>query len=161
MSGPWESEDGSASEEGRFLLPAQSSVHILLSILLWLRECFGVFFLLCFHKVSAFVLQFGSAVKLPGSGGAVVGLCLDNAKLVRRHYVAISVLADIITPPKNIKCIVWLKWLLKLWLMVLEIQTTNDVTRQEKKRVHDIRPRAEQPVVHKETLGVTLTACAG
>lgn len=27
--------------------------------------------------------QFGSAVKLPGSGGAVVGLCLDGAKLVR------------------------------------------------------------------------------
>ncbi|XP_038159073.1 glucuronokinase with putative uridyl pyrophosphorylase [Cyprinodon tularosa] len=26
--------------------------------------------------------QFGSAVKLPGSGGAVVGLCLDQAKLV-------------------------------------------------------------------------------
>lgn len=29
------------------------------------------------------VSQFGSAVKLPGSGGAVVGLCLDGAKLVR------------------------------------------------------------------------------
>lgn len=28
-------------------------------------------------------LQFGSAVKLPGSGGAVVGLCLDAARLVR------------------------------------------------------------------------------
>ncbi|MEQ2195011.1 hypothetical protein XENOCAPTIV_006142, partial [Xenoophorus captivus] len=26
--------------------------------------------------------QFGSAVKLPGSGGAVVGLCLDQARLV-------------------------------------------------------------------------------
>lgn len=30
-----------------------------------------------------FVFQFGSAVKLPGSGGAVVGLCLDNERLVR------------------------------------------------------------------------------
>lgn len=30
------------------------------------------------------VLQFGSAVKLPGSGGAVVGLCLDGTKLVGR-----------------------------------------------------------------------------
>lgn len=27
-------------------------------------------------------LQFGSAVKLPGSGGAVVGLCLDTDRLV-------------------------------------------------------------------------------
>lgn len=26
--------------------------------------------------------QFGSAVKLPGSGGAVVGLCMDSEQLV-------------------------------------------------------------------------------
>lgn len=51
--------------------------------------------------MSAFVLQFGSAVKLPGSGGAVVGLCLDNARLVRWHYVAVIVLADTITPQKT------------------------------------------------------------
>lgn len=40
------------------------------------------------HEVPSFsgfchCSQFGSAVKLPGSGGAVVGLCLDAAKLVR------------------------------------------------------------------------------
>lgn len=51
--------------------------------------------------MSAFVLQFGSAVKLPGSGGAVVGLCLDNARLVRWHYSAVIVLADTITPQKT------------------------------------------------------------
>lgn len=28
------------------------------------------------------VTQFGSAVKLPGSGGAVVGLCLDQQRMV-------------------------------------------------------------------------------
>lgn len=28
-------------------------------------------------------MQFGSAAKLPGSGGAVVGLCLDQVRLVR------------------------------------------------------------------------------
>ncbi|TKS81467.1 hypothetical protein D9C73_015572 [Collichthys lucidus] len=33
-------------------------------------------------KMVQLAKQFGSAVKLPGSGGAVVGLCLDNARLV-------------------------------------------------------------------------------
>uniref|UniRef100_UPI0037E87E13 glucuronokinase with putative uridyl pyrophosphorylase isoform X2 n=1 Tax=Semicossyphus pulcher TaxID=241346 RepID=UPI0037E87E13 len=33
-------------------------------------------------KMVQLARQFGSAVKLPGSGGAVVGLCLDNARLV-------------------------------------------------------------------------------
>ncbi|KAF0030282.1 hypothetical protein F2P81_017013 [Scophthalmus maximus] len=33
--------------------------------------------------------QFGSAVKLPGSGGAVVGLCLDQDRLVRLCYVEV------------------------------------------------------------------------
>lgn len=28
------------------------------------------------------VTQFGSAVKLPGSGGAVVGVCLDQQRMV-------------------------------------------------------------------------------
>lgn len=49
----------------------------------------GVLFVSCIHKGFCFVLQFGSAVKLPGSGGAVVGLCLDNARLVRPHYVEV------------------------------------------------------------------------
>uniref|UniRef100_A0A673BXU6 Glucuronokinase with putative uridyl pyrophosphorylase n=1 Tax=Sphaeramia orbicularis TaxID=375764 RepID=A0A673BXU6_9TELE len=34
-------------------------------------------------KMAQLARQFGSAVKLPGSGGAVVGLCQDQAKLVR------------------------------------------------------------------------------
>ncbi|XP_075938122.1 glucuronokinase with putative uridyl pyrophosphorylase isoform X3 [Anarhichas minor] len=34
-------------------------------------------------KMVQLARQFGSAVKLPGSGGAVVGLCLDEARLVR------------------------------------------------------------------------------
>ena len=29
-------------------------------------------------------MQYGSAVKFPGSGGAVIGLCLDNHKKVWR-----------------------------------------------------------------------------
>ena len=29
-------------------------------------------------------LQYGSAVKFPGSGGAVIGVCLDNVKKVGR-----------------------------------------------------------------------------
>ncbi|CAL1570848.1 unnamed protein product [Knipowitschia caucasica] len=33
-------------------------------------------------KMVALARQFGSAVKLPGSGGAVVGLCLDQAKMM-------------------------------------------------------------------------------
>ncbi|TNN31730.1 putative glucuronokinase 2 [Liparis tanakae] len=33
-------------------------------------------------KMVKLAKQFGSAVKLPGSGGAVVGLCLDEARLV-------------------------------------------------------------------------------
>ncbi|XP_068601905.1 glucuronokinase with putative uridyl pyrophosphorylase [Brachionichthys hirsutus] len=33
-------------------------------------------------KMVQLAKQFGSAVKLPGSGGAVVGLCLDNASLM-------------------------------------------------------------------------------
>ncbi|XP_033833473.1 glucuronokinase with putative uridyl pyrophosphorylase [Periophthalmus magnuspinnatus] len=33
-------------------------------------------------KMATLARQFGSAVKLPGSGGAVVGLCLDQAKLM-------------------------------------------------------------------------------
>lgn len=33
-------------------------------------------------KMANLAKQFGSAVKLPGSGGAVVGLCLDHERLV-------------------------------------------------------------------------------
>uniref|UniRef100_A0A671UHF5 Glucuronokinase with putative uridyl pyrophosphorylase n=1 Tax=Sparus aurata TaxID=8175 RepID=A0A671UHF5_SPAAU len=40
-------------------------------------------------KMVQLAKQFGSAVKLPGSGGAVVGLCLDNARLVRLHYMEV------------------------------------------------------------------------
>lgn len=45
-------------------------------VCIWLQEMSSVNGFCC-------VSQFGSAVKLPGSGGAVVGLCLDSAKLVR------------------------------------------------------------------------------
>ena len=31
------------------------------------------------------ILQYGSAVKFPGSGGAVIGLCLDKLKKVGRY----------------------------------------------------------------------------
>lgn len=37
-----------------------------------------------------FMFQFGSAVKLPGSGGAVVGLCLDQERLVRLDSVSVG-----------------------------------------------------------------------
>uniref|UniRef100_A0A3Q1GXS8 Uncharacterized protein n=1 Tax=Anabas testudineus TaxID=64144 RepID=A0A3Q1GXS8_ANATE len=40
-------------------------------------------------KMVELARQFGSAVKLPGSGGAVVGLCLDQARLVRLRFVDI------------------------------------------------------------------------
>lgn len=49
-------------------------------------ECFSVYAFMKFYCS----LQFGSAVKLPGSGGAVVGLCLDEEKLVRLHYVRLE-----------------------------------------------------------------------
>uniref|UniRef100_A0A667YPV0 Glucuronokinase with putative uridyl pyrophosphorylase n=1 Tax=Myripristis murdjan TaxID=586833 RepID=A0A667YPV0_9TELE len=37
-------------------------------------------------KMVQLARQFGSAVKLPGSGGAVVGLCLDQERLVRLRW---------------------------------------------------------------------------
>uniref|UniRef100_A0A3Q3F469 Glucuronokinase with putative uridyl pyrophosphorylase n=1 Tax=Kryptolebias marmoratus TaxID=37003 RepID=A0A3Q3F469_KRYMA len=45
-------------------------------------------------------LQFGSAVKLPGSGGAVVGLCLDQERLVemRQAFQEAGCVFCIITP---------------------------------------------------------------
>uniref|UniRef100_A0A3Q4FZD7 Uncharacterized LOC102783847 n=1 Tax=Neolamprologus brichardi TaxID=32507 RepID=A0A3Q4FZD7_NEOBR len=42
-------------------------------------------------KMVELARQFGSAVKLPGSGGAVVGLCLDQARLVRVRCGGVSV----------------------------------------------------------------------
>uniref|UniRef100_A0A8D3B375 Glucuronokinase with putative uridyl pyrophosphorylase n=1 Tax=Scophthalmus maximus TaxID=52904 RepID=A0A8D3B375_SCOMX len=43
--------------------------------------------------------QFGSAVKLPGSGGAVVGLCLDQDRLVRlRAFQEAGCVFCVITP---------------------------------------------------------------
>lgn len=73
MSGPWEPQDGKAGQEGQssLLVCVAAEIPVLQSILT------------CFCSV----WQFGSAVKLPGSGGAVVGLCLDNAKLVRLNNV--------------------------------------------------------------------------
>uniref|UniRef100_A0A3Q2CA97 Glucuronokinase with putative uridyl pyrophosphorylase n=1 Tax=Cyprinodon variegatus TaxID=28743 RepID=A0A3Q2CA97_CYPVA len=42
--------------------------------------------------------QFGSAVKLPGSGGAVVGLCLDQAKLMRQAFQEAGCVFCVIAP---------------------------------------------------------------
>ncbi|XP_057695357.1 glucuronokinase with putative uridyl pyrophosphorylase isoform X2 [Corythoichthys intestinalis] len=51
-------------------------------------------------KMVALAKQFGSAVKLPGSGGAVVGLCLDPAKLVemRQAFQEAGCVFCVITP---------------------------------------------------------------
>ena len=60
----------------------------------WMLGCWKVFLFLQSCRIR-FVLQFGSAVKLPGSGGAVVGLCLDNTKLVRSRHVVINVIGSV------------------------------------------------------------------
>uniref|UniRef100_A0A671UDZ3 Glucuronokinase with putative uridyl pyrophosphorylase n=1 Tax=Sparus aurata TaxID=8175 RepID=A0A671UDZ3_SPAAU len=51
-------------------------------------------------KMVQLAKQFGSAVKLPGSGGAVVGLCLDNARLVelRQAFQEAGCVFCVITP---------------------------------------------------------------
>ncbi|XP_077468360.1 glucuronokinase with putative uridyl pyrophosphorylase [Stigmatopora argus] len=51
-------------------------------------------------KMVALAKQFGSAVKLPGSGGAVLGLCLDAAKLVemRQAFQEAGCVFCVITP---------------------------------------------------------------
>uniref|UniRef100_A0A3Q3CAE2 Glucuronokinase with putative uridyl pyrophosphorylase n=1 Tax=Haplochromis burtoni TaxID=8153 RepID=A0A3Q3CAE2_HAPBU len=51
-------------------------------------------------KMVELARQFGSAVKLPGSGGAVVGLCLDQARLVemRRAFQEAGCVFCVISP---------------------------------------------------------------
>ncbi|KAG7479701.1 glucuronokinase 1-like [Solea senegalensis] len=51
-------------------------------------------------KMVELARQFGSAVKLPGSGGAVVGLCLDQARLVemRQAFQEAGCVFCVITP---------------------------------------------------------------
>ncbi|XP_017289322.1 glucuronokinase with putative uridyl pyrophosphorylase isoform X2 [Kryptolebias marmoratus] len=51
-------------------------------------------------KMAQLAKQFGSAVKLPGSGGAVVGLCLDQERLVemRQAFQEAGCVFCIITP---------------------------------------------------------------
>ncbi|CAG06471.1 unnamed protein product [Tetraodon nigroviridis] len=51
-------------------------------------------------KMVQLAKQFGSAVKLPGSGGAVVGLCLDAAKLVemRQAFQEAGCVFCVLTP---------------------------------------------------------------
>uniref|UniRef100_A0A8C4DY47 Glucuronokinase with putative uridyl pyrophosphorylase n=1 Tax=Dicentrarchus labrax TaxID=13489 RepID=A0A8C4DY47_DICLA len=49
-------------------------------------------------KMVQLAKQFGSAVKLPGSGGAVVGLCLDNARLLE-YFHQEEVICSMITQP--------------------------------------------------------------
>ncbi|XP_034557125.1 glucuronokinase with putative uridyl pyrophosphorylase [Notolabrus celidotus] len=51
-------------------------------------------------KMAQLARQFGSAVKLPGSGGAVVGLCLDNDRLVemRQAFQEAGCVFCVITP---------------------------------------------------------------
>lgn len=34
--------------------------------------------------------EFGSAVKFPGSGGAVIGLCLDSQKMVNIYPIGLA-----------------------------------------------------------------------
>ena len=36
--------------------------------------------------IKLIILQYGSAVKFPGSGGAVIGLCLDKLKKVSKNF---------------------------------------------------------------------------
>nr|XP_057936784.1 glucuronokinase with putative uridyl pyrophosphorylase isoform X2 [Doryrhamphus excisus] len=59
-------------------------------------------------KMVELAKQFGSAVKLPGSGGAVVGLCLDLTKLVemRQAFQEAGCVFCVITPydPSAVRC---------------------------------------------------------
>ncbi|XP_054650708.1 glucuronokinase with putative uridyl pyrophosphorylase isoform X2 [Dunckerocampus dactyliophorus] len=59
-------------------------------------------------KMVELAKQFGSAVKLPGSGGAVVGLCLDLTKLVemRQAFQEAGCVFCVITPYNPSACTV-------------------------------------------------------
>lgn len=65
------------------------STFFSVSVCVCLQECFFFVLFSVYSYVFCCSSQFGSAVKLPGSGGAVVGLCLDQDRLVRLCYVEV------------------------------------------------------------------------